>query len=72
MENEDRHDLFETCGKSLLAMDKLCKTKLQGNKQFIKSLNLLQNYYKNLSIKDNFYDPFYNLISQLTNYYNLI
>lgn len=68
--NEESQELIKAAGKSLLMMDKLCKTVLQGNKDLYNSLNSLEVYYKNLLSNDNSYDTLYQLFSQLTNTYD--
>jgi len=69
-ENEENHEIIKTAGKSLLAMSKPCKSKLQGNKDLYNSLYALEVHYKSLFLKDNSYDTLYQLISQLTNAYD--
>lgn len=68
--NQDGHDMVDASGKSLLATSKLCKAKLQGNKQLFKSLYILETYYKKLFEKDNFFINLYQLLNELTNTYN--
>lgn len=70
--NVEIHEMFEASGKSLLAMNKSCKTKLQGNKLLFESFYKLEAYYKNLFQQDNFFSKLYYLVNELTNTYNPI
>lgn len=64
------HDMVEAYGRSLLAMNDLCKAKLQGNNQLFKSLFLLEVHYKKLFQQDTYFKPLYQLVNQLTNTYD--
>lgn len=68
--NEEGHALVEASGKSLLAMDKLCLSRLQTNEQLYKSLYALEAYYKNLSHDDDYFNPLYQIMNVLTNSYD--
>jgi len=68
--DEENHDMVEASGKSLLAMQKLCKVKLQGNKELYQSFYTLQTHYKQLHQKDVFFDELYQLTTELTNTYD--
>lgn len=68
--DEENHEMVEASGKSLLAMQKLCKVKLQGNKDLYQSFYTLETYYKQLRQNDVFYDELYQLTTELTNTYN--
>lgn len=68
--NEENQDMVEASGKSLLAISELCKTKLQENNSFFKSLTKLESYYKKLFQQDNFFSPLYHLMNDLTNTYD--
>lgn len=64
--------MVEASGKSLLAMSKSCKPKLQGNKLLFESLYKLEAYYKKLFQQDNFFNDLYYLVNELTNTYDPI
>lgn len=68
--DEENHEMVEASGKSLLAMQKLCKVKLQGNKELYQSFYTLQTHYKQLHQKDVFFDELYQLTTELTNTYD--
>lgn len=68
--NEENHAMVEASGKSLLALQKLCKVKLQGNKEFFQSFYKLETYYKQLLQNDVFFDELYQLTTELTNTYD--
>lgn len=68
--NEESHDMVGASGKSLLAMSKLCKVKLQGNEQLYNSLYKLEKNYKELAKQDNNLNPLYRLMNELTNTYD--
>ncbi|XP_001943966.2 nucleotide exchange factor SIL1 [Acyrthosiphon pisum] len=68
--DEENHDMVEASGKSLLAMQKSCKVKLQGNKELYQSFYTLQTHYKQLLQKDVFFDELYQLTTELTNTYD--
>jgi len=66
----ESHDMVEASGKSLLAMKDLCKAKLKEKKQLFNSLYTIESHYKKLFKKDNFFNPLYQLVSELTNTYD--
>lgn len=68
--DEENHAMVEASGKSLLALQKLCKVKLQGNKEFYQSFYKLEMYYKQLLQNDEFFDELYQLTTELTNTYD--
>jgi len=68
--DEENHEMVEAAGKSLLAMQKLCKVKLQGNKELYQSLYTLETYYKKSFQNDVFFDELYQLTTELTNTYD--
>jgi len=68
--DEENHEMVEASGKSLLAMQKLCKVKLQGNKDLYQSFYTLESYYKRLRQNDDFFDELYQLTTELTNTYD--
>ncbi|VVC32192.1 Hypothetical protein CINCED_3A008175 [Cinara cedri] len=68
--NQDSHDMIEASGKSLLALSKSCKAKLQGNKQLFKSLYILEIHYKKLFQKDKYFNTLFQLMNELTNTYD--
>lgn len=67
---EEHYEMVEASGKSLLAMNKLCKNILQENKQLHHSLYILEANYKQLSKQDDFFKPLYKLLNELTNTYD--
>lgn len=70
LSKEEYYEMIEASGKSLLAMNKLCQVKLEGNKQLFDSLYKLESHYKHLSIQDDFFNPLYKLLNELTNMYD--
>lgn len=68
--NEEGHDMVEASGKSLLLMSKLCRAKLHGNEKLFKSFSTLESYYQKLFKQDNFFNPLYHLVNELSNTYN--
>lgn len=68
--DEENHAMVEASGKSLLALQKLCKVKLQGNEKLYQSFYKLETYYKQLLQNDVFFDELYQLTTELTNTYD--
>ncbi|XP_026812586.1 nucleotide exchange factor SIL1 [Rhopalosiphum maidis] len=68
--DEESHEMVVASGKSLLVLQKLCKVKLQGNKEFYQSFYTLEVFYKQLFQNDVFFDELYQLTTELTNTYD--